>query len=62
MKEILISYQFHVLDWLIYVQFDHTFPCCIVVKRGETVIFQSMLEISASNFIVAYVKKQASIK
>ena len=32
MKERLICYQFHVLDWLIYVRFDHTFPCCIVVK------------------------------
>ena len=32
MKERLISYQFHVLDWFIYVRFDHTFPCCIVVK------------------------------
>ena len=31
MKERLISYQFHVLDSLIYVRFDHTFPCCIVV-------------------------------
>ena len=31
-KERLISYQFHVLDWFIYVRFDHTFPCCIVVK------------------------------
>ena len=31
MKERLISYQFHVLDLFIYVQFDHTFPCCIVV-------------------------------
>ena len=32
MKERLISYQFHVLDWFIYVWFDHTFPCFIVVK------------------------------
>ena len=31
MKERLISYQFHGLDLFIYVQFDHTFPCCIVV-------------------------------
>ena len=29
MKERLISYQ--LLDLFIYVQFDHTFPCCIVV-------------------------------
>ena len=32
MKERLISYQFHVLDLFIYVRFDHTVPCCIVVK------------------------------
>ena len=32
-KERLISYQFHVLEWFIYVLFDHTFPCCIVVKN-----------------------------
>ena len=37
MKERLISYQFHVLDWFIYVQFDHTFPCCIVVKAVKIV-------------------------
>ena len=60
MKEILISYQFHVLDWFIYVRFDHTFPCCIVVK--DVNIFNQLSEISASNFVVAYVKKQAGIK
>ena len=32
MKERLISYQFHVLGWFIYIRFDHTFPCCIVMK------------------------------
>ena len=32
MKERLIFYQFHVLDLFIYVQFDHTFPHCIVMK------------------------------
>ena len=60
MKERLISYQFYVLDWFIYVRFDHTFPCCIGREKRE--IFQSMSEISASNFVVAYVRKQAGIK
>ena len=55
MKERLISYQFHVLDLFIYVRFDHTFPCCIVVK-------DAMSEISASNSVVVYVRKQAGIK
>ena len=32
MKERLISYQFNVLDLFIYMRFDHTFLCCIVVK------------------------------
>ena len=32
MNERLISYQFHRLDWFIWVRFDHTFPCCIFVK------------------------------
>ena len=31
MKERLIFYQLHVLDLFIYVRFDYTFPCCIVV-------------------------------
>ena len=36
MKERLISYQFHVLDLFMYVRFDHTSPCCIVVKDVKT--------------------------
>ena len=32
MKERLISYQFHILNWFICVLFDHTFSCSVVVK------------------------------
>ena len=59
-KERLISYQFHVQDLFMYVRFDHTFPCCIVVK--DVKFFNQCRELSASNFVVTYFKKQAGIK
>ena len=58
MKERLISYHFHVNKSIQYMKVIGNQYLSLLHSRKR----RAMSEISASNFVVAYVRKQAGIK